>query len=103
MHDVVRLDIEGGVEIGGSEVLHRSPPHDKLARDRTDDQPVGAARRLERAAEQVLVARLVDSERAGQLDVRRSEEHTSELQSLTNLVCRLLLEKKKERIDHIAV
>src|SRR5437016_7775272 len=27
---------------------------------------------------------------------RRSEEHTSELQSLTNLVCRLLLEKKKD-------
>src|SRR5438093_2540473 len=34
----------------------------------------------------------------GDLAVRhrgRSEEHTSELQSLTNLVCRLLLEKKK--------
>src|SRR5215213_10952740 len=28
-------------------------------------------------------------------DRLRSEEHTSELQSLTNLVCRLLLEKKK--------
>src|SRR5437016_9124177 len=28
--------------------------------------------------------------------VHRSEEHTSELQSLTNLVCRLLLEKKNE-------
>src|SRR5262249_60322596 len=28
-------------------------------------------------------------------DEGRSEEHTSELQSLTNLVCRLLLEKKK--------
>src|SRR5262249_62322102 len=28
-------------------------------------------------------------------NVDRSEEHTSELQSLTNLVCRLLLEKKK--------
>src|SRR5438093_8350416 len=28
---------------------------------------------------------------------KRSEEHTSELQSLTNLVCRLLLEKKKQR------
>jgi len=27
----------------------------------------------------------------------RSEEHTSELQSLTNLVCRLLLEKKNTR------
>src|SRR5262249_61701098 len=29
---------------------------------------------------------------------RRSEEHTSELQSLTNLVCRLLLEKKKKTL-----
>src|SRR5258706_10224801 len=28
----------------------------------------------------------------------RSEEHTSELQSLTNLVCRLLLEKKKNNL-----
>src|SRR2546430_4264630 len=28
---------------------------------------------------------------------RRSEEHTSELQSQSNLVCRLLLEKKKRR------
>ena len=27
----------------------------------------------------------------------RSEEHTSELQALTNLVCRLLLEKKKNK------
>src|SRR5438093_9882569 len=29
--------------------------------------------------------------------LERSEEHTSELQSLTNLVCRLLLEKKKKK------
>src|SRR2546430_6028919 len=29
--------------------------------------------------------------------VRRSEEHTSELQSQSNLVCRLLLEKKKNK------
>src|SRR5690606_25688045 len=29
----------------------------------------------------------------------RSEEHTSELQSRENLVCRLLLEKKKQEID----
>src|SRR5438093_9386870 len=28
----------------------------------------------------------------------RSEEHTSELQSLTNLVCRLLLEKKNKNV-----
>src|SRR5258706_13546269 len=31
----------------------------------------------------------------------RSEEHTSELQSLTNLVCRLLLEKKKKQHDFL--
>src|SRR5256885_8350860 len=30
----------------------------------------------------------------------RSEEHTSELQSPCNLVCRLLLEKKKNRYTH---
>src|SRR5688572_31438227 len=30
--------------------------------------------------------------------VARSEEHTSELQSQSNLVCRLLLEKKKKKI-----
>src|SRR2546430_7779876 len=30
---------------------------------------------------------------------QRSEEHTSELQSQSNLVCRLLLEKKKNRDD----
>src|SRR2546430_1680464 len=29
----------------------------------------------------------------------RSEEHTSELQSQSNLVCRLLLEKKKDRVE----
>src|SRR2546430_13016223 len=32
---------------------------------------------------------------------RRSEEHTSELQSQSNLVCRLLLEKKKKKLDRI--
>src|SRR5690242_21506404 len=32
--------------------------------------------------------------------VLRSEEHTSELQSHVNLVCRLLLEKKKNQHNH---
>src|SRR2546430_6214032 len=30
----------------------------------------------------------------------RSEEHTSELQSQSNIVCRLLLEKKKNKTNH---
>src|SRR2546427_2630406 len=35
--------------------------------------------------------------------VMRSEEHTSELQSQSNLVCRLLLEKKKTQYAYIQV
>src|SRR2546429_7401732 len=34
------------------------------------------------------------------VEKRRSEEHTSELQSRLHLVCRLLLEKKKEQLDN---
>src|SRR5258705_8248327 len=33
---------------------------------------------------------------------RRSEEHTSELQSLRHLVCRLLLEKKKKKMNTVS-
>src|SRR5438093_9509363 len=40
------------------------------------------------------IAALVTLDRT---ELDRSEEHTSELQSLTNLVCRLLLEKKKTK------
>src|SRR2546425_7761065 len=35
----------------------------------------------------------------GVADLDRSEEHTSELQSLAYLVCRLLLEKKKKKAE----
>src|SRR5687767_15475023 len=40
---------------------------------------------------------LADEMRVDDLDRDRSEEHTSELQSLAYLVCRLLLEKKKKK------
>src|SRR5205823_13149788 len=40
--------------------------------------------------------RLPEGQRAARRAARRSEEHTSELQSLAYLVCRLLLEKKKK-------
>src|SRR2546421_8938271 len=35
-------------------------------------------------------------------ELKRSEEHTSELQSRSDLVCRLLLEKKKKNYDDLA-
>src|SRR5437016_10324106 len=56
-----------------------------------------AARAHATAAPGVLRARR-RSAGAGARGSARSEEHTSELQSLTNLVCRLLLEKKKTRL-----
>src|SRR3989442_11252771 len=37
--------------------------------------------------------------RGQESDAKRSEEHTSELQSRPHLVCRLLLEKKKKKIS----
>src|SRR2546427_4385120 len=42
------------------------------------------------------VAELLERERVPVRVPARSEEHTSELQSQSNLVCRLLLEKKKK-------
>src|SRR2546430_1374569 len=38
---------------------------------------------------------MADGQQGRQINLGRSEEHTSELQSQSNLVCRLLLEKKK--------
>src|SRR5947199_7669676 len=50
---------------------------------------------------QSLVKLLERAFRGGGLDRRtRSEEHTSELQSLRHLVCRLLLEKKKKNYQN---
>src|SRR5260221_4405071 len=40
---------------------------------------------------------LLTASPAGRQDIDRSEEHTSELQSHSDLVCRLLLEKKKKK------
>src|SRR2546427_9248290 len=42
---------------------------------------------------------LISGDDGGREESDRSEEHTSELQSQSNLVCRLLLEKKKKRIS----
>src|SRR5437870_8081867 len=55
------------------------------------------ARRLREEIELVHVA-----VGAGPLGARRSEEHTSELQSRGHLVCRLLLEKKKRTTTYHA-
>src|SRR5438034_8384757 len=68
--------------------------------DPFDDDPRYDREKQERDRIHLLVDdRLVpDREREGVYDLSRSEEHTSELQSHSDLVCRLLLEKKKRKI-----
>src|SRR5215204_7299334 len=74
-----------------------SQPHD------VNEHVAGAAAELRRLGHEVTV--LAPSGRASDLiagrrgldDGARSEEHTSELQSHSDLVCRLLLEKKKKK------
>src|SRR5438552_13417067 len=46
---------------------------------------------------------IADELKRGQTKIVRSEEHTSELQSPDHLVCRLLLEKKKNKQTQIEV
>src|SRR5438093_4167920 len=58
-------------------------------------QPLPEFVHRHRAAEQEAL-RHAARQRAQEGSLMRSEEHTSELQSLTNLVCRLLLEKKNK-------
>src|SRR5688572_31873407 len=70
--------------------------HDALPIYRTAARVRGGAGAGFHRPEPALVGRY--HERAGRADPgrHRSEEHTSELQSQSNLVCRLLLEKKKK-------
>src|SRR2546426_1137071 len=78
-------------------------PELSLQREGPDRVTVGAALQLIAARgdhDELLAVHLVDDRRrigaeAGLEAPERSEEHTSELQSPCNLVCRLLLEKKK--------
>src|SRR5256885_7358067 len=63
----------------------------------------GAARAERRAGRRVLVDRLGSRHGRDRSRRRRSEEHTSELQSPCNLVCRLLLEKKNNHLSMISI
>src|SRR5436190_24218211 len=75
--------------------------HDALPISRMRDRHRGVLvqeQLQQRAADQVGAA---DHDRIHALERRRSEEHTSELQSHSDLVCRLLLEKKKKKKKNI--
>src|SRR5205823_13901399 len=84
LHDALPIFLVGG--------RHAAGLHLELHRGRTDADQARAAPGY------ALGVRAVAADAAGVVahlaPLRRSEEHTSELQSLAYLVCRLLLEKK---------
>src|SRR5438034_7725222 len=82
------LAIQADCEIGGPHLYVRSILPDAPTKV---DRLIVARTAAEEADHYRKVARL-----AGEVGEDRSEEHTSELQSHSDLVCRLLLEKKKE-------
>src|SRR2546427_3302846 len=76
-----------GRDLAGERRQSRSREHDLVP------APAGARRELARRRGRELPQQAP----AGAGTRSRSEEHTSELQSQSNLVCRLLLEKKKKK------
>src|SRR5256886_9930563 len=93
-----------GVDLGVLSALFRVVPDEEVsALLRTE--PTGAYTRRLWFLHEWLTQRLLDVPEPGKVRAipvidLRSEEHTSELQSQSNLVCRLLLEKKKTCITH---
>src|SRR5690606_41627714 len=82
LHDALPILQQGPTVVGEQQV------EEQLPRRAAGPLGPGGDRRLRR---RLVVGRVAQLERA----LHRSEEHTSELQSRENLVCRLLLEKKK--------
>src|SRR2546430_10035486 len=82
----------------------RRPPRSTLFPYTTLFRSNGSAARNRRASPSPSASAQAESAFSARflsLSVRRSEEHTSELQSQSNLVCRLLLEKKNKQLKWI--
>src|SRR5690606_41578194 len=91
LHDALPIFESAGADI--EQVLHAAVilNHDRQA------APIAAAGGRGQALDDLLLQHEMHvADQVGMIEqVERSEEHTSELQSRENLVCRLLLEKKK--------
>src|SRR3712207_5227298 len=86
-HLVVALALEAGLDCPGVQPTLSEPTNDRTGEAVSHPNLTGAGC-------------LYAGQQTGPIHVvRRSEEHTSELQSRQYLVCRLLLEKKKKKIE----
>src|SRR5256885_9352652 len=76
-------------------ISHVLDPVERVEDAEEVDAALGGARH-EEAHDVVGIVRIADRIGRAQQHLQRSEEHTSELQSPCNLVCRLLLEKRED-------
>src|SRR5438876_3843715 len=81
-------------------------PYTTLFRSISSCRAMAPFRKIPSRLEQRSTARgrslwMHETESRKRLNGARSEEHTSELQSPVHLVCRLLLEKKKQQAKHV--
>src|SRR2546429_7197745 len=87
----------------------RKPRHDERDEEHSAQEkqaPVSASRHVLDVPDAIWsdeAAEISDRVDGRDRNRRRSEEHTSELQSRLHLVCRLLLEKKKRKSVHILI
>src|SRR5690606_41611474 len=86
LHDALPILEEGIVAGGGVALVRAISALEKL--------PTG---NLDETTGVQIVAKAIESPLRTIVENARSEEHTSELQSRENLVCRLLLEKKNDQ------
>src|SRR2546430_13407880 len=92
--EIYTLSLHDALPIfGGEEELPIVRGHEDLRMQADRD----LARHATRREVDELDAVAKEIRRVDRLPIRRSEEHTSELQSQSNLVCRLLLEKTTQR------
>src|SRR5699024_12333144 len=90
LHDALPIFIQNDILLGAANDRRYVRRDHVFALAHTDNQRAGTARRDD-------LLRIIHGDHAQRILTAhtRSEEHTSELQSRFDLVCRLLLEKKK--------
>src|SRR5690606_40386090 len=86
LHDALPIFLTHGAELEAQRRPLQQPPDEDGGEDGEEEARVEAER-----------VRQQREQRGGLVDRARSEEHTSELQSRENLVCRRRLEQKKTR------
>src|SRR5688572_31049454 len=92
-----RFDCDWSSDVCSSDLRVQKRFHDRRRSLRSRWEPPTRAASIRTPSVNAPFRRVRSPRASARETTRRSEEHTSELQSQSNLVCRLLLEKKKTK------